>query len=218
MQPIRYCVIFFTALLCSSPNWAAQSSRQVVLQTNLGNIVIELFPREAPITVKNFLEYIDSGFYDGTIFHRVAPGFIIQGGGFDASFTSKKTRAPIKSESYNGLSNNTYMVSMAHLPNSDLASSQFFINLQSNTALNSNSKSLGYTVFGKVIEGMDVAEKISLEPRGMYETLPEAPNTSVEILKATRVEVKRGEKTDNDTPLELNDQKSIKEKSVSTPE
>lgn len=185
-------------LLCSATSWSAQSSRQIVLQTNLGNIVIELFPREAPTSVKNFIEYVDNGFYDGTIFHRVVPGFIIQGGGFDSHFSLKKTRNPIKNESYNGLSNDLYTVAMARLPNSELASSQFFINLQKNTSLNSNSKSPGYTVFGKVIEGMDIAEKISLEPRGMYDIFPEAPNMSVRIIKAERIDNKKIDKTESD--------------------
>jgi len=180
--------ILFTG---SQAIYAGQSNPKVQLATNLGNIVIELYPKEAPITVKNFLDYVDNHFYDETIFHRVVPGFIIQGGGLDTDFNPRKTREPIKNESSNGLKNDYQMVAMANTDiqakGSEKASSQFFINLQSNTALNTNGKNLGYTVFGKVIEGMEIAEKISMEPRGMFAQFPEAPNNPIKILKAERL-------------------------------
>lgn len=185
-----FCAVFL--MTCSLALNAATNNPRVVLQTNIGNIVIELFPREAPSTVKNFLEYVDSNFYSDTIFHRVVPGFIIQGGGMTADFSLKPTREPIKNEAGNGLKNEYQMVSMvntgAQLKGAETISSQFFINLQTNPALNSNGKNTGHTVFGRVIEGMEIAEQIAAEPRGMYEQFPESPNTPIRIVKAERLE------------------------------
>ncbi len=185
--------IHFVALwaLCSANVLLAAINPRVLMQTNLGELVIELFPRESPVTVKNFLDYVDSDFYNGTIFQRVVPGFFIQGGEFTSDFTTKPTRAPIKNESGNGLKNEYLTVAMAHsegaISGTNLVRSQFFINMQNNTALNANGKSLGYPVFGRVIEGIEIAEKISLQPRGMHEKFPEAPNLSVHILKIERL-------------------------------
>lgn len=165
---------------------AAAENPRVELKTDLGTFVIELFPKEAPVTVQNFLAYVDSGFYDGTIFHRVVPGFVVQGGGMTFDFNEKPTNKPIKNESDNGLSNDYKTVAMARTNNPDSATSQFYINLQPNPALDATDRRPGYTVFGKVIEGMDVIEKIAKEPRGMFKAFPEAPNYAVRILNAHR--------------------------------
>lgn len=175
------------ALSLFSPLSFAQQNPQVELKTDLGSIIIELYPKQAPITVANFLEYVDSKFYDGTIFHRVIPGFVVQGGGMTFEFANKKTRDPIKNESSNGLKNEYKTLSMARTNNPDSATSQFFINLRANPSLDAKDNQPGYAVFGKVIEGMDVVEKIVQEPRGMFRAFPDAPNYAVRILSANRI-------------------------------
>ncbi|MCI0381226.1 MAG: peptidyl-prolyl cis-trans isomerase [Gemmataceae bacterium] len=134
----------------------------VVMDTSYGKITIELFADKAPITAKNFLQYVDDKFYDGTIFHRVIADFMIQGGGMEPGLKEKKTRGTIKNESSNGLSNERGTIAMARLPQPDSASSQFFINVVHNKGLDrANAKDkVGYAVFGKVLDGMDVVDKI----------------------------------------------------------
>jgi len=135
----------------------------VVLSTTLGDIKIELYPDKAPVTVENFLGYVKSKFYDGTIFHRVIPNFMIQGGGFDAEMKQKKTGPQIKNEAGNGLKNARGTISMARTSVVDSATSQFFINVKDNTPLDHRDETprgYGYAVFGSVIEGMDVVDKI----------------------------------------------------------
>ena len=135
----------------------------VKLSTNFGDITLELNAEKAPITVANFLQYVESGFYSDVIFHRVIDGFMIQGGGFDTSMRQKKTLAEIKNEANNGLSNDKYTIAMARTSIPDSASSQFFINVGNNEFLNHTaptSSGWGYCVFGKVVEGMDVVDKI----------------------------------------------------------
>jgi peptidyl-prolyl cis-trans isomerase B (cyclophilin B) len=135
----------------------------VKLTTNFGDITLELNANKAPITVANFLQYVESGFYDGIIFHRVIDGFMIQGGGFDANMKQKSTKDEIKNEADNGLGNDKYTVAMARTSIPDSASSQFFINVGDNDFLNHTaptSSGWGYCVFGKVIAGMDVVDKI----------------------------------------------------------
>ena len=135
----------------------------VKLTTNFGDITLELNAEKAPATVANFLQYVESGYYDGVIFHRVIDGFMIQGGGFDANMKQKATKAEIKNEANNGLSNDKYTVAMARTSIPDSASSQFFINVGDNDFLNHTaptSSGWGYCVFGKVVEGMDVVDKI----------------------------------------------------------
>ena len=135
----------------------------VKLTTNFGDITLELDAEKAPITVANFLQYVESGYYDGVIFHRVIDGFMIQGGGFDANMKQKATKAEIKNEADNGLGNDKYTVAMARTSIPDSASSQFFINVGDNDSLNHTaptSSGWGYCVFGKVVEGMDVVDKI----------------------------------------------------------
>ncbi|WP_416053931.1 peptidylprolyl isomerase [Marinibactrum halimedae] len=157
------------------------------MRTDLGNIVIELYPKKAPVTVSNFLKYVDSGFYNGTIFHRVIPGFVVQGGGLRFDFGRKETRDPIINESNNGLLNLRGTLSMARFSDPNSATSQFFINLKHNTHLDPNQYNPGYTVFARVVSGMEIVEKIVAEPRGLYRKHPDAPNAPVRILAAKRV-------------------------------
>ena len=135
----------------------------VKLSTNFGDITLELNAEKAPITVANFLQYVESGFYSDVIFHRVIDGFMIQGGGFDTTMKQKKTLAEIKNEANNGLTNDKYTIAMARTSIPDSASSQFFINVGNNEFLNHTaptSSGWGYCVFGKVVEGMDIVDKI----------------------------------------------------------
>jgi peptidyl-prolyl cis-trans isomerase A (cyclophilin A) len=143
---------------------AGAQSPRVTITTNLGKIVLELDPAKAPKSVENFLAYVDSGFYDGTIFHRVIPGFMIQGGGHTKDMQRKSTRPPVVNESKNGLSNLRGTVAMARTNDPDSATSQFFINSVDNSGGLDSGKTgdgVGYTVFGKVVEGLDVVDKIS---------------------------------------------------------
>jgi peptidyl-prolyl cis-trans isomerase A (cyclophilin A) len=160
----------------------------IAMKTDLGTFVIEVYPKSAPATVKNFLGYVDSKFYDGTIFHRIVPGFVVQGGGMTFDFTEKPTAKPVVNESLNGLPNDYKSVAMARQADPDSATAQFYINLKNNTGLNATKTNPGYTVFGKVIAGMEVIEKISQEPRGMFKAHPEAPNYAVRVLSATRTD------------------------------
>jgi len=158
----------------------------VVLETSQGNIEIELDAQKAPVSVENFLAYVDAGFYDGTIFHRVIPDFMIQGGGFDRSMTQKPTRAAIKNEADNGLRNDRGTIAMARTQAKDSATAQFFINLKDNDFLNHGGRDFGYAVFGHVVQGMDVVDKIAAvrtASRGMYQNVPVEP---VVIEKARR--------------------------------
>jgi len=159
---------------------------QVSLKTSMGEIVLELNQEKAPITVANFLKYVKSGFYKGTIFHRVIDGFMIQGGGMDAQFHGRKTNKPIKNESNNGLSNEKYSVAMARESNPDSATSQFFINVVDNPGLDyPNMQGSGYTVFGKVVKGQDVVDKIKGVVVDDIHGLENVPVTPVVIQSAT---------------------------------
>lgn len=139
---------------------AGNENPKVLMKTSEGDITIELYPKEAPITVENFLTYVNEGFYSGTVFHRVISNFMIQGGGFEESGNEKNTHAPIKLESDNGLSNDKGTIAMARTMVKDSATSQFFINANDNDFLNYGTRDDGYAVFGKVTEGMGVVEKI----------------------------------------------------------
>lgn len=168
---------------------ALAANPKVKLETDLGVIVLEVFADKAPATAANFLSYVDDGFYNGTIFHRVIPGFVVQGGGLTFDFVNKPTREPVKNESNNGLKNHYGTLSMARTAHPDSATSQFFINvnLRGNTHLDASNNKPGYAVFAKVIEGIDVVDAITREPRGQYRAYPEAPNNPVRILKASRL-------------------------------
>ncbi len=163
---------FLLALFLLTPvgtSWAADKLPRVLLQTTLGDITLELAADKAPKTVENFLQYVDEGFYDGTIFHRVISNFVIQGGGYTPDFVKKPTRAPIPSEANNGLSNLRGSIAMARTSDPHSATSQFFINVVDNTFLDHRSQTLrgwGYTVFGRVVEGMEVVDKIRRVPTG----------------------------------------------------
>lgn len=163
----------------------------VKMQTTHGPITMELYPDKAPITVKNFVSYTEDGFYDGTIFHRVIPGFMIQGGGFEPDMTQKKTRDTIKNEANNGLKNEAGSIAMARTPDPHSASSQFFINVKSNDFLNFTSETQqgwGYAVFGKVTDGMEVVNaivQVPTENKGHHQDVPAEP---VVIEKVTLVE------------------------------
>jgi len=133
----------------------------VIMSTSMGDIKIELYRDKSPITVENFLTYVNDRFYDGSIFHRVIPGFMIQGGGFAPEMQQKATKLPIKNEASNGLNNDTGTIAMARTSVVDSATSQFFINLTDNDFLNHGNRDFGYAVFGKVVEGMDVVNKIA---------------------------------------------------------
>jgi cyclophilin family peptidyl-prolyl cis-trans isomerase len=152
----------------------------VVMKTSLGSVTIELYPDKAPESVKNFLQYVNDKFYDGTIFHRVIANFMIQGGGMDVTNTKKPTRAPIKNEAANRLKNDAGTVAMARTNEPNSATSQFFINVKDNGFLNyqdSSPQGIGYCVFGKVTSGMDVVEKIKAVPTGAQDV----PKTQVVI-------------------------------------
>jgi peptidyl-prolyl cis-trans isomerase B (cyclophilin B) len=155
-----------------------ESTVIVDMKTNHGTIVLELYPDKAPETVKNFLEYVNEGFYNGTIFHRVIPGFMIQGGGFEPGMKQKPTRAPIKNEADNGLKNDTGTIAMARTPDPNSATAQFFINAKDNGFLNYTAptpQGWGYCVFGKVIKGMDVVqaiEHVSTTNRAGHQDVP----------------------------------------------
>lgn len=156
----------------------AQTKPLVVLTTNLGAITIELDADKAPISVANFLAYVDSGFYSNTLFHRVLPGFMIQGGGYGLKLDDKKNMDPIKNEAPNGLLNDRGSVALARTSAINSATSQFFINTVDNAFLNHTESSYGYAVFGRVIEGMKVVDKIEMTPTersGSFANLPVEP-------------------------------------------
>ncbi len=157
----------------------------VTLETTKGAIVIELNPAKAPITVKNFCEYVEGGFYDGLIFHRVIPDFMIQGGGMKVDMGERETKAPIKNESANGLENNRGTISMARTQIPDSATAQFFINLKENRFLNGSPDKVGYAVFGKVISGIEVVDAISLAKTGNRDGHANVPVDAIRIIKAT---------------------------------
>ncbi len=163
----------------------------VEFETTMGNIVIELNAEKAPKTVENFLNYVKKGHYDGTIFHRVIDGFMIQGGGFDANMKEKATSAPIENEADNGLRNDVGTIAMARTSDPHSATGQFFINVKDNSFLNHSSKTMqgwGYAVFGKVTQGLDVVNKIKGVPTGRYGMHADVPTTPVVIIHAKVIE------------------------------
>ncbi len=160
----------------------------VIFATTLGDIKIEFFPDEAPVSVENFLKYVDDGFFDGTIFHRVVPGFVIQGGGFTEEMDQKTTLDPIKNEADNGLKNERGTLSMARTQVVDSATSQFFISLVDNAFLDHGDRDFGYAVFARVVEGMDVVDKIAAVQTGDYGGHQNVPVEAVVVNSAKRIE------------------------------
>ncbi len=159
-------------------------------ETSHGGFTVELFAKEAPVTVKNFLQYVDDGHFDGTIFHRIVPGFVIQGGGLTADFANRKTRAPISNEAKNGLKNTRGSLSMARTSDINSATSQFFVNLKDNGFLDHGPRDYGYAVFARVTEGMDVIDKIAAVATGRRKGYDDAPLEDVVIVSARRLEPK----------------------------
>ena len=157
-------------------------------ETTLGSFTVELFEKEAPISAKNFLDYAEAGHFDGTVFHRVIPGFVIQGGGMTADMRQKETRAPIRNEADNGLKNRRGTLSMARTNDPHSATSQFFVNLVDNAFLDPGRGGAGYAVFGCVTEGMDVVDKIAAVKTGSKGGHQDVPVTPVEVTSAKPVE------------------------------
>jgi len=152
----------------------------VSLSTSKGDLTVELFAQDAPITVQNFLQYVDDGFFDGTVFHRVIPGFMIQGGGMDAGLRQKSTRPPIANEAANGLKNARGTLAMARTSDVNSATAQFFINLTDNAFLDHGTRDFGYAVFGRVTKGMDVVDaiaKVKTGRKGSHDDVPVEPVT-----------------------------------------
>lgn len=167
-----------------------QAAPQVLLETSAGKITIELYPDKAPVTVANFLDYVESGFYNDTIFHRVIPGFMIQGGGFTPDMEQKDTRPPIKNEADNGLANTKGTIAMARTQVVDSATAQFFINTVDNPHLNHRSKTAGgygYCVFGKVIDGLDVVMQIEKTPTTRFGYFSDVPEEPIVIVSAQKI-------------------------------
>jgi peptidyl-prolyl cis-trans isomerase A (cyclophilin A) len=157
----------------------------IVFETTLGDFKIEFFEKEAPLSVANFRKYIDGGFFNGTIFHRIVPGFVIQGGGFTEDMTQKKTEAPVKNEADNGLKNARGSLSMARTNDINSATSQFFVNLKDNDFLDHSRGNFGYAVFARVIEGMDVVDKIAAVETGRKRGFDDVPLEAV-VMKTVR--------------------------------
>ena len=175
--------LYFIFLLSfTSLNIYAEENIKFVIDTSKGNIVIETYPKKAPITVKNFESYVNKGFYNNTIFHRVIDGFMIQGGGFTKDMAQKQTDAPIQNEASNGLKNEKYTIAMARTSIPDSATSQFFINVNNNNFLDyPGQDGAGYCVFGIVIEGQDVVDKIAKLKTRVKNGMGDVPIKTVKI-------------------------------------
>ncbi len=186
MKSKLICLLFIMVFSLVGTNVLAKNTI-VVLETNMGNIEIELFDIEAPLGAANFLDYVDSGFYKDVIFHRVIPGFMLQGGGFDKEMKKKKTRLPIKNEANNGLKNLRGTLSYARTNDINSATTQFFVNLVDNAFLDyKNAKQYGYAVFGKVVQGMKIADEIAKVKTGRVKMYSDVPKKPVIITKAYR--------------------------------
>ena len=195
---MKILTILLTCMMMLSCETTAKPSDLVELSTNYGSIIIELNPTAAPNTVKNFLNYVDEGYYDGTIFHRVINGFMIQGGGFDEEMNKRETKKPIMNESNNGLSNVVGTIAMARTSDPHSATSQFYINVANNTFLNYQSEQQpGYCVFGRVIEGIGVVQKIKAVPVSNFDQYQNVPNDPVMIKRVRRVTAEQLAKEQN---------------------
>lgn len=187
----RLLTALFAVLLCCAmqPSHSLTQGKKIMvkLHTNHGTITLQLDAEKAPNTVKNFLEYVNSGFYDGTIFHRVIADFMIQGGGFEPGMKQKKVNAPIQNEAANGLGNDTYTIAMARTSDPHSATAQFFINTKNNRFLNHvapNAQDYGYCVFGKVVEGTEVVDAIRKAKTGFRAGHQDVPEEDIIITKA----------------------------------
>lgn len=191
MKKIFYLVwLILTIFMFPGISQAANTDKpEVRLETNYGDIVVQLEPRKAPITTANFIQYVKSGHYDNTIFHRVIKDFMIQGGGMTSDMKEKHTQAPIKNEANNGLKNRKYTIAMARTSEPNSATSQFFINTKDNTFLDFKGPSnWGYAVFGKVIKGQEIVDKIEASKTGMRAGYEDVPLEPVIIKKAEVIE------------------------------
>jgi len=194
MQFTIFGLIFLVSVamvVSPSESGAGEENPTILMETSLGNIKIELDQAKAPITVKNFLSYVDEKFYDGTLFHRVISNFMIQGGGFTAEMQQKRTKPPIKNEAGNGLKNMRGTIVMARTNVVDSATAQFFINVVDNDFLdhqNTTPQGFGYAVFGKVIEGMDVVDKIKAVKTGSKMGFSDVPAETVVIKSVRKVQ------------------------------
>jgi len=183
-----YKLLLLTLLSVAAPmsNTAWAANPQISVETNRGDFIVELYPEKAPKTVANFLQYVNSGFYKDTIFHRVINRFMIQGGGFTADMSEKQTRAPIINEAGNGLLNEIGTLAMARTGDPDSATAQFFINLENNQFLNYQSPDpqlIGYCVFGRVLKGMDVVREIAATPTGNAGPYSDVPKSPIKIMQ-----------------------------------
>jgi peptidyl-prolyl cis-trans isomerase B (cyclophilin B) len=191
-KTLVYLMLFlFTTLSFATEKKMSDTQTKVKLTTSLGAIVIQLDNAKAPVSAANFADYVKSGFYDGTIFHRVIPGFMAQGGGFDTGFNQKETKAQIKNEADNGLKNKRGTLAMARTNDPNSATAQFFINLKDNSFLDHTSPTpngWGYAVFGEVVEGMDVVDAMAKQSTGNRGGHQDVPKTDIVIEKAEIVE------------------------------
>lgn len=191
MRAMIFCLLGIVGLTQIARGQSSGDSPRVILETNHGNITVELYPDKAPKSVENFLGYVDEGFYSGTVFHRVIDGFMIQGGGFSTEMAKKPTKSAIVNEAANGLKNERGTLAMARTTDPHSATSQFFINTVDNAPLDHTGKTpagWGYAVFGKVVDGMEVVDAIAKVPTGTRGQFRDTPSESVVILSAERVE------------------------------
>ena len=180
-------LLLTTTLSFATENKMSDTPSKVKLTTSMGEIIIQLNPEKAPVSSANFLTYVNEGFYNGTIFHRIIPGFMAQGGGFDTDFNQKAVHDPIKNEADNGLPNKRGTLAMARTNVPDSATAQFFINYKDNSFLNQTSPTpsgWGYAVFGEVIEGMDVVDEMAKQPTGNRGGHQDVPKTDIIVEKA----------------------------------
>jgi peptidyl-prolyl cis-trans isomerase A (cyclophilin A) len=190
MNKLLFLITLAATFLLFAGATAEAANPRVLMKTTKGDITIELYADKAPITVKNFLGYVDSKFYDGTIFHRVIKGFMIQGGGYTADFTEKASKPAIKNEAGNGLKNERGTLAMARTPDIDSATCQFFINLVNNASLDHRDDTpdgFGYCVFGRVVSGMDVVDAIAASPTGISHRMKDVPRETITILSVRRL-------------------------------
>ncbi len=190
MRLINRLLATLLVMMTCQLGFAAEANPRVLMQTSMGDIVLELYPEKAPKTVANFLQYVDDKFYDNTIFHRVIDGFMIQGGGFTQSMKEKATRPPIVNEADNGLSNTIGTIAMARTSDPHSASAQFFINVNNNTPLDFRERTpraWGYAVFGRVVKGMPVVKKIKEVKTSASGYFRDVPSMPVIIKSVTRI-------------------------------